>query len=240
LRVANTDAETLVQLNSIHISAMVAVKELLNDKSEYTTYVYPYLENVLLELENTLDSSIYRSDLDWVKFTKNIYEGTPCDTYKDQFFGTDDVRYKECKQFALERLSTGLVGFHTFFRDKVIDFLNLKAEGRFGDLDIDLVYECGQLITIINDIFMEQILLKWKTDTVEFMASKQRLLIIFLIVISVCNLLVFVIAEKGVVGTLRERFLFYRKIYNKFMLSEALMREKKIIATLKKYKLLNK
>ena len=240
IKKSTADAETFVQLNSVHISALVAVKELIYSKDDYETYVYPYLTNVLLRLENTLDTSVYKSDLDWVSFTKSLYEGTPCDTYRTLFFGSDTVKYQECKTFALEKLNAGLSSFHGFFRDKMLDFLQLKTEGRFGELTMDLVYEFGQLISIINDVFMEEILDQWQSDTKSYVDGKQRALIIMLVGVSVCNLLVFFIAEKGVVGTLRERFLFYRKIYNKFMLNEALMREKKIIATLKKYKLLNK
>lgn len=79
-----------------------------------------------------------------------------------------------------------------------------------------------------------------KDDTLSDLNSREVNLIIVLVVTNLINLIVYFLAERAVVGSLYTKFSFYRKIYNKYMLSDAVEKIKSISAILRKFKLLSK
>lgn len=108
----------------------------------------------------------------------------------------------------LGRLASGLNSFHTYYRDKILDNLALLNESRFGvgPLDMDSIYEYGELIWIIDDVFMETIIDTWFDNLNEFVAKKQKVLIVVLSLISFFQVVIYFIAKICVINPLKEKF----------------------------------
>ena len=53
------DSRVFVNINSVHLASITALKELFIDEEDYGTFVRPYLINTLNELEETLDLTSY-------------------------------------------------------------------------------------------------------------------------------------------------------------------------------------
>ena len=232
------DGQKFIELSPVYITSLIGLKELALNTSQYQTYDLPYMQDTVLQLEKTLNRAGYATDLEFVKFFKNILDGTPCLTYANLINSNDEV--KECLQLGLGRLSSGLISFHNYYSDIILNTLTLNNAGTYGSVGSDDVYEFGELIKILDDVFLQQTLSLWKENMKDYISSKNRILAVLIALVSILNLGVYFIAQKGVVGILEERFLFYRKIYNEYMLGEAPVKEKRIKAVLVKYKLINK
>jgi len=234
---ALSDGEEFIQLNPIYISSLIGLKELYYNQTTYEKYNQPYMEDDLSLLEHTITTTVFKSDLEFVQTFKSIMDANPCATYESEM---DSSQYTHCESFALGRLATGLINFHSYYSNLVYRILTLSNQNNFGDVGPEEVYEFGQLINIIDTIFMEETLSEWRDNMNTYLNSKERYLAILIAIVSVLNVLVYFVAREGVVGILNKRFLFYRKIYNDYMLAEAPVKEKRIKAVLVKYKLLNK
>jgi hypothetical protein len=237
---ALSDGEEFIQLNPIYISSLIGLKELYYNSTTYKKYNLPYMEDDLGFLEHTISTTVFKSDLEFVQTFKSIMgpaSESPCLTYKSEMSSS---QFSHCKTFALGTLDAGLINFHSYYSDLVYRILTLTNGNNFGDVTPDKVYEFGQLINIIDTIFMEETLSEWRDNMNSYLNSKERYLAILIAIVSVLNVLVYFVAREGVVGSLNKRFLFYRKIYNDYMLAEAPVKEKRIKAVLVKYKLLNR
>lgn len=235
LQTALVDGQTFLRLNPTYLVSLIALKELFYNKTFYTEFDYPYMDDTVQQLNHILNRTLFKSDMSFVTFIDSFMDGTPCDTFKSSL---SVQQYEDCKNFALGELASGLISFHNSYKNVIIDTLTMQDFSNFA-VTIETVYDYGQLIWIIDSIFMEQALAKWRTNMESFLSSKENLLVILIVAVSVLNVVVFFGAERGVVGSLNEKFLLYRKIFNKYMLGDALVREKKIKSRLVKLRLLN-
>jgi len=236
---ALADSQKFIELSPTYVTTLVALKELTYNSTEYKTYILPYISDVLGEVSTVLGTSGYTSDLNFIKNTyMNVLQGDPCSTFKT--YMEDDQQYEDCNNLGYGGLARGLLPFHNYYKDIVSDTLAMTDSQDYGDVGIQKIYEYGQLIRIIDDLIMEKLLIWWKQDMDTYVNSKEELIAILIAIVSVLNVVVYFGARSGVVGTLQDRFLFYRKIYNEYMLAEAPVKEKRIKAVLVKYKLLNR
>ena len=232
-----TDGQVFLKLNPSYLVSLIALKEIMLGKTFYQQYDLPYMTQTLVQLEQSLKGNMFKSKQPFVDYTMKYFDGAPCETFKSSL---TNAQYSDCANLDLPRLSNGLKVFHNYYGDYVLDTLQLNDDTMFGTVSMDDVYKIGQLIRIIDGVFMDHTVSLWQDNMESFLASKEKLMIILIVVLSALNVIVFIIAEKGVVGTLNDRFSFYRKIFNKYMLGEALAREKRIKSRLVKYKVLNK
>ncbi len=233
-QIINRDSKALLNLNAAHLTATVALKEAFYDNTFFSANLLPYMDNIFRELDLTLDPGSFESTLDWVNFAKGVYKGTPCEVYRNLL---TDAQIQDCYDRTLQKLATGLVTYHTYFRDQVTKFLKGQATN-FGQIDINAIYDYGQSNSIIDDVFTEEMLKEWTSSLSGYISQQLSLLILLMVLSSLLYFVVFLIAQSTVLGTLRSRFLFFRKVYNNYMLNGALQKEKKIAAILRKYKLL--
>jgi len=236
---ALTDSQRFIELSPTYVTTLVALKELTYNSTEYQKYVLPYMQDVLSEVGTVLGKTGYVSDLDFIQETyMKVLDGNPCENFKN--YMETEQQYQDCVDLYYSRLPKGLLTFHNYYKEVVAKVLALDTQYNYGSITSEQIYELGQLIRIIDDVIMEKLLVWWKADMDTYVASKEELIAILIAIVSVLNVVVYFIARQGVVGRLQDRFLFYRKIYNEYMLAEAPVKEKRIKAVLVKYKLLNR
>jgi len=233
------DGQRFIKLSPIYLASIIALKELSFNQTTYETYNLPFIQDVLLLLDSTLTKTGYSSNLQFVQTFMKILDGNPCLTYKGSL--RNEEEYEDCISFAKGRLKTGLIDFHNFYSDMVQDKLVLDGfSDQFGNVGPAEVYEYTELIEIIDNVFMDFMIIQWRNNMRDDLNSKREVLAILIAIVSILTCVVYLGAQKYVVGPLRKKFLFYRKIYNDYMLGEAPVKEKRIKAVLVKYKLLNK
>ena len=232
-----SDGKELVKLDTVYIASLIGLKLLFLDQALYEEVALPYLTQSLDLLNTTLSSTVFKGDCVFSDYAREILEGRVCEIFRPLFKTADQI--ENCGALAQGKLSTGLATFHSYYSNLVLFPLNLEGE-RFGEVNIDSIYEFGQLIQIIDEVIMNRGLDLWKTDVKDFLSTENRLMTIFVIVLCVFNMLMFLIVERTIVKNLHTRFLFYRKVYNRYMLTESLFKEKLIKAGLVKYQLVNR
>lgn len=231
------DAKELVKLDTTYTSALMGLKFLVVDPTAtfYQQNVKNSLTNTLNSLEMTLSTEIITAESEFSDFVRGFLHGEVCQDFR--FMEPDQA--EECENFALGRLSTGLAPFHNYFSGLVLKVLQLQT--KFSDvLNIDLVYEYGELIDIINEAFMERGFELWKEETQNEVIQHERTFIGLIVGLVVLNAGIFVLVGVKIIRLLQRRFLFFRRVYNKYMLTEALNKEKLIKAALVKHQLLNR
>ena len=230
------DSKLFLKLNPVYITSIIALKELQFNKTFYEIYDLPYMEETIHNLGSILNTTLFQNDMKFIRFMNSYLVGKPCDTFSNIL---SEAQVSDCENLFLNSLSNGLVSFHNILGTYLKEPLSLEPP-LHGDINMDLIYGLGQLVHIVDAVWIEATLEMWKQDIISYSSAKERWLVFFLVFISVLNIVVYIGAEIGVVGTLNKSFLLYRKIFNKYMLGEALVREKRIKSRLVKYKLLNK
>jgi len=230
------DSRVFLKLNPIYITSLIAMKEYWLNRTFYEEYDLPYLQETIDTVGTALNTTLFKNDMDFTRFMNSYLNGKPCESFS-HILNKEQV--EDCQTLGIENLAKGLISFHNFYGNFIEHPLQLEP-GQFGPLTMKLIFEFGQIIHIIDSVWMEMTLELWHNDLQNYSSGVKSLLIALLIIISVLNVLVYIGAEIGVVGTLNRSFLLYRKIFNKYMLGEALVREKRIKSRLVKYKLLNK
>jgi len=230
------DSRVFLKLNPIYITSLIAMKEYWLNRTFYEEYDLPYLQETIDTIGTALNTTLFKNDMDFTRFMNSYLNGKPCESFS-HILNKEQV--EDCQTLGIENLAKGLISFHNFYGNFIEHPLQLEP-GQFGPLTMKLIFEFGQIIHIIDSVWMEMTLELWHNDLQNYSSGVKSLLIALLIIISVLNVLVYIGAEIGVVGTLNRSFLLYRKIFNKYMLGEALVREKRIKSRLVKYKLLNK
>jgi len=233
------DAKEIIKIDTIYTSTLIALKMIILDPTtaSYKVNFKESMDSTLDSLGNILSAEIIKGNSQFSDFARGFLQGQVCTEYKMYFTETNQA--EECQNLALGKLSTGLAPFHNYYSGLVLQILQLKAK-LASVLSINDIYEFGELIDIINMAFMEQGFELWRGEMRKTVVSHQRTFIGLIVGLVVLDAVIFMIIGIKIISLLQRKFLFYRRVYNKYMLTEALNKEKLIKAALTKYQLLNK
>ena len=231
------NGETIITMIDGDSILLLALKENVYDSSNYKTNIYPRIAEILptyLQLETKfLLPDINFANFDQVSTT--YFYTNPCIAYGQ--LNTSEI--EECSNISLGKLSLGMVSFNNYFFTKINDFLTLKNEWKFGNLSEDDIYEFDRAIYYSNQFILD-ILYVWSEDMTNVLDNSNKYLTIYLAFMLFTLIGAYIIAENLVVGKLNIAYKYYRMIYNNFMPTELVSKERLIKAKLVIANVLNK
>lgn len=219
---------------------MMSLKQWYHNDTNYQLYLYPYIQPLITELSN-VSSVVPLKDngYDFETVYNQLMFNDGCSYFQSQLSSENVTNFDSCKTAALGKLSGGIVSFKEYLKVKTLPNLQMQTEQHIDEVTAPLIYDLDMAVEVLK-VIINQLLEIWKSEAQESISWTNRLLIGVIIAVSISNFLVFIISENLVVGTLRKKFLFYRELYNRNMLTDALIQEKRIKALLVKAKVLQK
>jgi len=80
-----SQSDEMLNINSLYITALAALKELQFSEEDYEMYVYPFSEEMREDLGDTLNLQGVTSSFEWAQITQNVYQNNPCEIYQALF-----------------------------------------------------------------------------------------------------------------------------------------------------------
>jgi len=231
------NGETIIGLIDGDSILLVALKENVYNSTNYQENIYEKIAQELPELLR-LQSNLYIKEIDFAEFDQVSYAyfyTNPCYAYGK--LNSEEIQ--ECLNISLGKLSFGMVSFNNYFFSKIFDFLTIKTEGKFGNLTENEVFEFDRAIYYSNQFILD-ILRVWSLDMSNVLDNSYKNLTIYLSFMMFTLIGAFIIAENLVVGKLKSSYKYYRGIYNNFMPTELVSKERLIKAKLVLANVLNK
>ena len=223
------NGQTIIGLIDQDSFLLISMKENMYDPGNYQTNIYGKIKDTLPDYLE-LQSNLFLPNIDFASFDQastSYFYTNPCLYYK----GLDTAEVAECNNITLGKLSLGIVSFNNYFLTKISDFLTLKTEAVFGNLTANDLYDFDRAIYYTN-LFILDILRIWSNDVTNVLNNNSNSLMIYLVFMLVGLIGAFIVAENLVVGKLRNTYKYYRQIYNNFMPTELVNKERLIKARL--------
>ena len=231
------NGETIIGLIDGDSILLLALKENVYNSTNYQANIYEKIAEELPEYLR-LQSNIYLKEIDFADFDQVSYAyfyTNPCMAYGQ----LNSEEMQECMNVSLGKLSFGMVSFNNYFFAKIYDFLTIKSEEKFGNLTPNEVFEFDRAIYYANQFILD-ILRVWSKDMTNVLDNSYNNLTIYLAFMMFTLIGAFIIAENLVVGRLNKSYKYYRGIYNNFMPTELVSKERLIKAKLVLANVLNK
>lgn len=223
------NGKIILGMITIDSTLLIALKENVYDSENYKQKIFPQISELLPKYLR-LETDLYLPNIDFSNFDQvstSYFYTNPCISYGR----LNSSELYECSNVSLGKLSFGTVSFDNYFFTKIDDYLTLKNEIKFGSLNPRDIYEFDRAIYYINQFFLD-ILLVWSKDMSSILDTSYQNLTIYLVFMLICLIGAYIIAENLVVGKLRASFKYYRQIYNNFMPTELVSKERLIKAKL--------
>ena len=229
IQILLVNGQTIIGLIDQDSFLLISMKENMYDPGNYQTNIYGKIKDTLPDYLE-LQSNLFLPNIDFASFDQastSYFYSNPCHYYQ----GLDTAGVAECNNITLGKLSLGIVSFNNYFLTKISDFLTLKAEADFGNLTASDLYDFDRAIYYTN-LFILDILRIWSNDFTNVLNNNSNNLMIYLVFMLVGLIGAFLVAENLVVGKLRNTYKYYRQIYNNFMPTELVNKERLIKARL--------
>lgn len=219
---------------------MMSLKQLQYNATSYELFIAPNIQLLIEELGNIskivpLEETGYDFE---VAFNQITFKDA-CTYFEGELNAQNYTSYQKCTEVALGKLAGGVFAFKQYFKDKALSQLTLSGSSQVNEVDVNMVYELDMGVETLK-IIITKLLEMWETESKSRLQWTNNLLIGIIVGVSVLNIIMFIVAENLVAGTLRRTFFFYREVYNRNMLMDALTYEKRIKALLVKSKILQK
>lgn len=237
LEILLTDGQKYFQSVSYIPDVMMALKQKQFNKTTYELYIYPNIKDEISELKSA-DLSVPLNDngYEFESIYNEIVSRDACSYFKDALNNEPTTNYAYCQQVVLGKLASGMFFFKSYFQANALSKLNFQDN---STMDISMLFELDMGVETLK-VVVNQLLQAWQTETFQKLDWTDQVLMAIISMVSILNFVIFVLAEYLVAGTLQEKFLFYREVYNRNMLTEALTQDKKIKYTLVNIKVIQK
>lgn len=237
LEVLLSDGQKYFQSISYLPDMMMALKQKQFNITVYENYIYPNIQDQIRELQSSdLATPLDQTGYNFEEIFNNAVSGDSCTYFKDALNEEPVVNYEYCKQVVLGKFTSGILYFKNYFQNNELLRLNLQDN---STVDVFTLFELDMGIETLK-IISEQLLQLWQAETFDHLGWTSRILALVISLVSIFNFVIFILAEILVVGTLQKSFLFYREVYNRNMLTEALTQDKRIKYILVKIKVIQK
>jgi len=223
------NGQTIIGLINKDSFLLILLKEDMYDPTNYRQNLYGKIEEFLPDYL-ALQTTLYLPEIAFANFdqlaTTYLYTD-PCLAYP----GLNSSEIDECNTISLGKLSLGMVSFDNYFLTKISNFLLLNTEDTFGTLTANDLYGFDRAIYYCN-LFLLDILSVWSQDMANVLANGNKYLTIYLVFMLFALIGAYMVAEGLVVGKLRNTYKHYRGIFNNFMPTELVYKERLIKAKL--------
>ena len=228
----------VVKMGTMYSTSVTGLKAMVLNKQTYATNIYPYMNYTIQELGTTLDKSSITGNSVFSDFMRAFFNDNVCIVFESIISSTADQ--VTCNVLQQGKLSKGLVVFHNYYSNLVVGSLDLTNPNQFKTIRMSDITDFGLIVKLIDKVFFARALQLWRDGLKSYVKSQQSILAIIMVALSVVNSLVFYWGYRKTLSGLNKKFLFYRRVFNHYMLTEALSKEKRIKAKLVKHKLLKK
>lgn len=231
------NGRTIIDLVDGDSILLIAAKENTYDSNYYQKTLYPRIKTDLL-LYLKLETKLFLPSIDFAKFDQistAYFYTNPCLLHAN----LTEIERNECGNVSLGKLSLGMVSFNNYFINKISDFLLVDIENKFGEISLNDLYQFDRGVYYSNKFILD-ILKVWSQDMSDVLDTSYQNLTIYLAFMLFGLIGSYIVAERLVVGRLRIAYKYYRQIYNNFMPTDLVNKERLIKARLVIANVLNK